>query len=84
MLHVSCCTFVLLLFLLGGEEVGVRGARKGGGSVFIENPTRGGVWGGQNRVDLSFCVLFYSIWGSQDTQMLGNTARKMSLSHPLL
>ena len=28
--------------------------------------------------------LFCSVWGSQDTQMLGNTARKMPLSHPLL
>ena len=25
---------------------------------------------------------FYSIWGSQDTQMLGETARNVSFSHP--
>ena len=45
---------------------------------------RGG--GGENIVDLSFCVLplFYSSSGSQYTQTQGKTRRNVSLSHPLL
>ena len=35
---------IFYFFLLGEGEGGVRGARRGVGSVFIENPTRG--WGG--------------------------------------
>ena len=35
---------IFYFFLLGEGEGGVRGARRGAGSVFIENPTRG--WGG--------------------------------------
>ena len=34
---------IFYFFLLGGGEGGVRGARRRGGSVFIENPRRGGL-----------------------------------------
>ena len=34
---------IFYFFLLGEGEGGVRGARKGGGRFFIENPTRGGL-----------------------------------------
>ena len=46
-----------------------------------ENP----VWGVKQAgfVILRF-PLFCSVWGSQDIQMLGRTARKVSLSHPFL
>ena len=38
----------------------------------------------QGRFVIFALPLFCSVWGSQDTQMLGNTARKMPLSHPFL
>ena len=37
---------IFYFFLLGGGEGGVRGAGKGRGRIFIENPRRGGLPGG--------------------------------------
>ena len=36
----------------------------------------------QGRFVILRFPLFCSVWGSQDTQMLGKTARKVSLPHP--
>ena len=69
----------------------------GGGLIFIEKCQEkwGGGGGGtcegggcgrvkEGRfVSLRF-PLFCSVWGSQDTHMLGKTAREVSLSHPFL
>ena len=49
---------------------------------FFETYTSGGVK--QGRFVILRFPLFCSVWGSQDTQMLGKTARKVSLSHPFL
>ena len=40
---------IFIFFLLGGGERGVRGAGRGGGRFFIENPRRGGLPGGWGR-----------------------------------
>ena len=40
---------IFYLFLLGGGEGGVWGARKGGGLLFIENPRTGGFRGERER-----------------------------------
>ena len=43
------------------------------------------LWGvKQGRFVIFRFPLFCSVWGSQDTQMLGKTARKTSLSYPAL
>ena len=38
----------------------------------------------QGRFGISRFPLFRSVWGFQDNQMLGKSARKVSLSHPFL
>ena len=38
-----------IFFLLGGGERGVRGAGRGWGTIFIENPRGGGLPGGAGR-----------------------------------
>ena len=54
---------------------------KGAGPVISADP----LWRGkQGRFVIFRFPLFCSVWGSQITQMLGKTARKVSLSHPFL
>ena len=58
-------------------DLKIQDAEKGGCGL-------GGVCGGVKRdrfVILHF-PLFYSIWGSKETEILGKRARKVSLSHP--
>ena len=52
--------------------------------VPVKTYTVGGGEGKQGRFVILPFPLLCSVWGSQDTQMLGKTARKVSLSHPFL
>ena len=55
----------MFFFLLGEGEEGVRGARRGGELVFIENPRRGGVpgGGGARRVSAANWGTFFFLGG---------------------
>ena len=69
----------VIFFLLGEGEGGVRGARGGGGSIFIENPTRGGGFRrgrGAGRVSAAN----WGIWGGGPKYFFSGPKRPPSIT----
>ena len=82
---VPTLLLLLLLLLLPGSSalrVLVSGSSLVSGPSFEKRGKSGGVK--QGRFVILRFPLFCSVWGSQDAQMLGNTARKVALSRPFL